>query len=64
MKKRRFEGLISEDMENYLNLTEGMSYEEAIEFDKKKHAEILSESKNQWEEIDMTPQEMCENNPK
>ena len=40
-------------------MTEGMSYEEAIEFDKK-HAEILSESNNQWEEINMTPQEMCE----
>ncbi len=59
MRKRKYEGFLSEEMENYLDMTEGMSYEEAIEFDKM-HPEILSESANVWEEIDMTPQELCE----
>ena len=32
MKKRRYEGLISEERENRLNMTEGMTYDEIVEF--------------------------------
>lgn len=59
MKKRRYEGLISEERENRLNMTEGMTYDEIVEF-YQEHPEFFSETNDQWKEIDLTPQEMCE----
>ena len=56
---RKFEGLISEERETELNATEGMSYDEIVEF-YKSHPELLTENEQGWDETDLSPKELCE----
>ena len=56
---KKYEGLISKELEEYLNMTEGLTYEELIEFDKT-HPNILTENVNGYREINMSLEELCE----
>ena len=56
---RKYEGLLSEERENFLNMIEGMSYEEIIELNRS-HPELIPKDDGEIKEIDMSPQELCE----
>jgi hypothetical protein len=58
MRKRRYEGLLSEEREAYLNMLDEMTYEEIIEY-KKCHPELLTEQKGEIKQYNMTIEEMC-----
>ena len=55
---RKYEGFISEEREAYLDETEGMTYEEIIEY-KKMHPEMVNEGTAQIRQLDMTVEEVC-----
>ena len=55
---RKYEGLISEEREAYLNATEGMTYDEVVEY-KKAHPEMVCEGAPQIRQLDMTVEEVC-----
>ena len=55
---RKYEGLISEEREAYLNATEGMTYDEVVEY-KKTHSEMVCEGTPQIRQLDMTVEEVC-----
>ncbi len=54
---RKYEGLLSEEREAYLNMLDDMTYEEIIEY-KKSHPEIF-EHKGEIKPYNMTIEEMC-----
>ena len=56
---RKYEGLISEEREMYLNSIEWMAYEEHNAYIQS-HPEILSEKVTQIEKTEMSPKEMCD----
>lgn len=56
---RKYEGLISEKREAYLNATEGMTYDEIVEY-KRMHPEMINEETSQIRQLDMTVEEICE----
>ena len=55
---RKYEGLISEEREAYLNATEGMTYDEVVEY-KMMHPEMVCEGTSQIRQLDMTVEEVC-----
>ena len=59
MAKRRFEGLLSEEREAYLNTIEHMTFEERMKYDKS-HPDLINEATTEIPHYDMTVEEICQ----
>ncbi len=55
---RKFEGILSEEREAYLNTISNMSFEERMEYDKA-HPELINEGTYSIRHINMTAEEIC-----
>ncbi len=55
---RRFEGILSEEREAYLNAIRDMSFEERMEYDKA-HSELINEGAYTIRHVDMTADKIC-----
>lgn len=56
---RRFEGLLSEEREAYLNTVKNMTFEERMEYDKA-HPELINEGTAKIQQFNMTADEICQ----
>lgn len=56
---RRYEGLLTEEEENYLNVTKDMSYNELMEY-RKTHPLLIKEGSAEVQHMNMTADEICQ----